>query len=329
MPSRRRAPASPRGRGIGLALALALASLPATGGAHQEEPEAKPSVVVLQPAIVGEIAPHWRDVLLERFVDRLSADQFEVRVDDSDAASCSDAPCWQRVATEEKAAYLLAVHVEVDEHDYRVRVDLLHGESGRRLARGEDDCEVCGVQEVGDMLADQAAVVRQKVETLLSSPPVLVISTHPSGARVSLDSRVVGDAPLRHRTTPGPHRLRVDRAGYVSVDMPVDATPGLVQSIDVQLSRLPKIERARPWGWAMIGVGAASIIAGTTLLVLHERPYRLRCTGSNVDDFGNCRFDYRTRTSGIVFTALGAAVLTAGALVVGIARRRARKKSVR
>ena len=284
---------------------------------------AVPAVVVPEPRVAGELAPHKRELLRQRVIERLGDGGFAVKSAPAPDPACQTAACWQGVARDNDASYVLDVSVVVDEHDYKATVELLDGASGRSVARGEDACNVCGVEEVGDMLADQAAVVRDKVGALLAAPPRITVKTVPEGARVYVDQRVVGEAPVEYVTSPGAHTIRVERRGYISMDVPITATAGLSESYKLELSRVPRLERARPWAWTMVALGGAGLVAGVTLLALHDRPYPYRCSGGNVDAFGNCRFEYRTQTTGIVFTVVGAAVLTAGAIVVGLSRRRA------
>src|SRR5256885_14309020 len=47
------------------------------------------------------------------------------------------------------------------------------------------------------------------------APPLIAVSSDPAGAQIFLDQRLVGATPLKIRTTPGPHEVRLALAGYV------------------------------------------------------------------------------------------------------------------
>jgi hypothetical protein len=59
-------------------------------------------------------------------------------------------------------------------------------------------------------------------------------------------------------------------------------------------------------------MGIALGVAGTALIAIDGRDWRGRCSGSNVDADGNCRFAYRTLPIGVTLAALGAASIASG-----------------
>src|SRR5207248_893491 len=46
-------------------------------------------------------------------------------------------------------------------------------------------------------------------------PPLISVASDPSGAQIFLDQKLVGATPLKIRTTPGPHEVRLSLEGYV------------------------------------------------------------------------------------------------------------------
>ena len=65
-------------------------------------------------------------------------------------------------------------------------------------------------------------------------------------------------------------------------------------------------------GFAAVGVGAASLIAGIALLVLNDRSVQGSCEGDGVDADGNCEFLWNTLGGGIGLTIGGALVAGGG-----------------
>src|SRR5204862_7250315 len=57
--------------------------------------------------------------------------------------------------------------------------------------------------------AGQGVSVRIPLQRAVSQePPLIAVSSDPSGAQIFLDQKLVGATPLKIRTTPGPHEVR-------------------------------------------------------------------------------------------------------------------------
>ena len=64
--------------------------------------------------------------------------------------------------------------------------------------------------------AGQGLSVRIPLQTAQSqAPPLIAVSSDPAGAQIFLDQKLVGATPLKIRTTPGPHEVRLALDGYV------------------------------------------------------------------------------------------------------------------
>jgi len=86
----------------------------------------------------------------------------------------------------------------------------------------------------------------------------------------------------------------------------------------------PEGRRPLRWGlgWAALSTGAVGTLSGVTLLALHGQPIRHKCTGSDVDADGTCRFVHSTLVPGAVVGAIGVGLLATGIALVVIERRR-------
>ncbi len=69
-------------------------------------------------------------------------------------------------------------------------------------------------------------------------------------------------------------------------------------------------------------LGAAGLAAGIALAVRDEAPIRSRCSGSNVDAEGHCRYRYDTLAGGIGLGVTAAVALAGGLAMLGVARTR-------
>ncbi len=84
-------------------------------------------------------------------------------------------------------------------------------------------------------------------ERPIVKPPVLSVTSEPTGARVLVDGQPVGTTPLGPlATTAGEHTLRVEAPGYVAVERTVTLQPGEPQRLEVVLPPLPPLHGPHP-----------------------------------------------------------------------------------
>jgi tetratricopeptide (TPR) repeat protein len=80
--------------------------------------------------------------------------------------------------------------------------------------------------------AGQGLSVRIPLQKAQSqAPPLIAVSSDPAGAQIFLDQKLVGATPLKIRTTPGPHEVRLALDGYV----PRVTRPNLPNDRDFEL----------------------------------------------------------------------------------------------
>ena len=269
-------------------------------------------VMVLPIESWGEIEEHIPRALVDRMEDGLRRGNFTV----IDAAAnggpipsgeCDEA-CVRSTVAGTNATHLVRASVVVDGRDYNVRVELFLGETGELIATSNDICEICGHEELADMVGDLAATLRRKLSAAVDPPPLLRVVAEPEGSLVTVDGEVVGVTPVEVTVAPGEHDIVVKKAGYVTHRARLAFLDGVVETIRTDLEPAPVIVEeepvedkprrgqeaslARPLAWASLGVGAAATAGGVALLILDERPIRSDCTGENVDAMGNCRWRY-------------------------------------
>lgn len=229
---------------------------------------------------------------------------------------CSDKPCLRALASQGKADFVLRSVVTVDDRDYLVRLELLAAADGAVLASSEERCDLCGLAEVGALMEAQGALLRRALEDLVQGPPRLAISSTPAGALVLVDNKLLGLTPIEQTLLEGRHIVQVRLDGYVTEERRVDLVPGVRERLAVPLRREPKVARFRAAGWASLVVGIPAAAAGVTLLALDGRPFKRRCGEGDVDRNGNCRFLLDTDWGGGIALAAGAAMITAGVMLL-------------
>ncbi len=294
----------------------------------------------------GDFNEGWRETLQQDLRRGLTQAGFEVvepqRVEEASGVSeCANAKCLRFMAASVEARFLVRARIEVQRRNYAVGIDIIDGISGTLAASSRESCQLCGLSEVGELLATQAAVLRAKADVLALEPAVVAIASDPPGATIWIDGESIGTAPLEHELSAGQHRATARKPGYIEQILTIETVQGVRERVSFELLPAPVAKDLgpdpaqtaaaagschSPIGWSMVGVGVAGLGAGVTFLVLDEVPYRSRCSGADVDPLGNCRQRYDTLTHGAYLAATGGALLVTGAALLIAARvRRGRR----
>jgi hypothetical protein len=281
--------------------------------------------------VLAVAAPAGAELELRRRLEQ-GLERAELDVVDASAAwrehggaSCGR-ECMRAIANATDSMRLVRTDIRVSDTVWTVSIDLVDGRTGDVEASVADTCEICGVDEVGEIVAARAAGLAERTRAIASAPPILSVRTEPDGATVLVDGVIVGRSPVRHELGAGRHVVRVQQSGFAPQERVVLAQAGVHESLAVELTPQPELaserrarRRALGLGGASLTAGALAIAAGVPLLVIDGRDYRQRCNG-DVD--GDCQFQYQTRVGGAVATAVGIALVAAGATVIGLVRAR-------
>ncbi len=281
-------------------------------------------VAVLPLLVSGELAEAANGALLERLrkgIERGSFVLIDQPTTNSIAATgCSDDACYERMEKEANATYIVRTTISVADRDYQVKIDLVDLRSGNTVASSAESCELCGVAEVGSVLEAQGAQLGKKLEDLVKEPPTLTIAAEPQGALVMVDGEVVGVAPIAERQMlAGKHVVRVSYDGYIPEEREIESIVGVNETVNVQLKRTPESKRFRALGWASWAVGVPILVGGIPLLVLDEQLQVRRDECMNLPynpDLDVYPCVYVTRYAGAAMIAVGAALTTAGAMLL-------------
>ena len=282
------------------------------------------SAAVLPVTVNGDVADADRAALTQRLLEGLERGQFAVvspatvvtKV--ADAGDCKRARCMTKIAESTGASHIVRAVVTASDRDYKVRVELIDGRTGAIIASSEDGCEICGVADVGTLLAAESATLRSKLDALASGPAMLVLHSTPAGAVITIDGEIAGTSPLELAIIPGEHVVRVQREGFIAVEREVTFVDGVVEQLDFKLERLPSHLPGRTWGYVSLGVGVAALGLGVTFTAMHSDQFRPDCAESTgtQDIAGECRYLWNTKWGGMAGAAVGTALITFGVAVL-------------
>lgn len=239
--------------------------------------------------------------------------------------SCDGAQCVTTLARVVAATWIMRSTITKVDAVYEVQLAAVDAR-GRIIATASERCEICGHDEVAELVVDRSAALAAKVKLLQRQPPRLALRSRPSGAEVWVDDRLVGHTPLEHEVAAGEHEVRVELRGHVTERRRVTAVAGTQEILGFTLQGDPEASRrSRAWlglGVASLGMGTAMLGTGIGLAVIDEREYERRC---NPDPLGQCSHRYDTQSGGIALM-VGGGVLLSTAVVALVASRRAERR---
>jgi hypothetical protein len=308
------------------ALALTLAQTPIVHAAPPDPAAAEQGggakAAILPLVVEGALPDSDRTTLTDQLVGGLQRGAFAVvtpaEVEAIGEGKCSKPNCMKKIAEKTGATHVVRVIVTVSDRDYTVKVELYDGSDGSTIISSSDGCEICGVADVGGLIETQAATLRTKLDALASGPAAIVVTSEPAGADVTLDGEPFGVTPLDKPIIPGDHTIRVSKDGYISVQEQRTFVEGARETLSYELDKVPNRLPKRPWGWASLGVGIAAIGGGVALTFMHDKPFKLgaNCTGTEIDQEGDCKFLFNTKWEGLAVGLVGGALLTLGIAVL-------------
>ena len=296
-------------------------------------PAADSRLAVLAISITGDTDESTAPRLLEHLKKGLARGAFTVvdaaQVERHAPGGCSEPRCLAALRREADAAFALRARISVNDRDYVVHLDLLATRGGAVLATSEERCDLCGITEVEALVEAQSALLRKALEDLIQGPSRLVVASQPPGALVLVDNQLIGTTPVDQTVLEGEHVVRVMLDGYVSDERRVKLQAGVRERLDLQLRRAPKLARSRAFGWASLFTGLPVAGVGVALLALDGRPSRATCSGPDLPNAGNCRSLFDTDIGGAVALAAGAALITAGVMLLVRTRDRPQPRRTR
>lgn len=225
--------------------------------------------------------------------------------------SCTSPTCWKEKIQQLEFSHLVRTTIAREGPDYRFKIELIRGESGEVSATTGGYCEICGVAELGDSIADEAANLAARLLEARDERAYLVVDGSPRGAEVWLDGTRVGTLPLELEIQPGSHGIEIRHEDHGTQIREWTATQGVRENMRFELTRDLGIVRNPRWGWLMAGSGLALTGVGIGLAALDERPHRPSCDGLRDDD-DLCPRRYQTMATGMALLGTGLVALGTG-----------------
>lgn len=267
--------------------------------------------------------------LSESAIRGLSSADVDAALGEPWEGSCADDACVREAMASTSAAVVVVLSIEQQDNVFRFDLDARNARTGQRLLSAEDSCEICGLEEVAELVELRAAALASRLD-----PPdegVVRVVSDPAGAVVYVDDRSVGMTPMDVPLGPGAYAIRVEKPGFIEEGRSIEVEAGV--DADVRFRLMPtatsldaeaaSLERsARRWfvaGGVSLGLGVAGVAAGTPLIVMDARPYEGNC---RADADGNCAKLLDTMGAGASMATAGVIGLGAGTAMLLIGRKR-------
>jgi TolB-like protein len=329
-------PVVPRRRPARIAaLWLLAAAGAALADPRTAEAQSRRRAAVVRFAFGERVPEASRELLASKLFEGLAAHDFQAFAGpvvsqmlrrEAGLEACADEGCYRRIAERLDVEYLVAGAVRTERRNYEIDLELISGRSGRVLGKKSDRCELCGLKEVGDKLAGLVGALAPSAVPDEAPRGRLRVEARPAGARVAIDGRDRGPAPVTVEVGEGEHRVSVSAAGYHPEERRLLAESGARETLSVTLAPLgrdapPPAAASGPWrklGWVGLAAGAAALVAGAVFML--EDGKHIGCYVE--DEAGNCTRaqanDFKLQ-AGLGLGA-GAALAAAGGLVLYFSR---------
>ncbi len=191
---------------------------------------------------------------------------------------CGDQSCLAEIGGALGARLVLSGSLGKVGESYILQLQLL--DTQKAQIRDRESRTITGQQ------SELITAARDLTNRVLTGKPLdttgkIKFAITPSGAKVVVDGKLVGTAPLDAPVVleQGTHRVHVEADGYVPFDAALDAVASqtLFNSIDL-VSTAPLVSGSRhgtqaALGWAAIGIGLAAAAAGITCGVIANKDY--------------------------------------------------------
>jgi len=235
---------------------------------------------------------------------------------------------WSLTASDTPDAMVLRVRIRKSSGSHHLRLQLENA-AGETVDEAVATCEICGLSELGEVIADRSATLVGQFDADQAAAPLLRITTEPASAEIRVDDERVGVSNAEVELAPGEHVIEVDADGFVRQRRTVRLEQGTRRELQIRLSRAEAptpTDGTRPGGRALtiaggttLALGLGALGAGATLLALDGEPIQRNC---NPDPNGQCARLHTTLVGGATSIGLGAAALGTGVALLLVSRKR-------
>lgn len=138
-------------------------------------------------------------------------------------------------------------------------------------------CEHCTDDKLTQASTELAQQLVQELAVRMGRT-VLDVKSMPAGARITLDGEPVGATNMTFNTYPGSHVVIIEKAGYLTQTIPIQAEEGKTAEVSVTLHESgndqritidkPQPQPSRTIPLALIGTGGAAVVTAGILVYL-------------------------------------------------------------
>lgn len=271
--------------------------------------------------VASDAPPETVSVLSDSAVAGMAASGRVVEIGAGWRADCAADACFREATSSTSANAVVLLTVDQQDNVFRFGLEARSVTTGERLATVDDVCEICGLEEVAELVELRAAALGERLDR--PEEGTVRISSDPPGATVLVDDRSVGTTPLELVLPTGSHAVRVEKSGFLEDAKAVEVRSGVDQDMRFRLVVLPsKANESRRWfivGGTSFGLGLVGIAAGIPLVLMDGKPYEADC---RADPSGNCANLYGTMGAGAALTTAGVIGVGAGTAMLLIGRKR-------
>lgn len=321
-------------RALGLALGLAAApAIAAPAGPLARDPV----LAVLPPRLVGVRSPALTRALADPIAAELHAGlrRGQLRLLElADtrrvaAGTCEDTACLRRLRVSLGATLALRSTITAQGRDYTLTIELVDTLTDAVTLTRAASCELCGLTELRALAAGEAARLLGEVAVAERAAPLLVLTSLPTGAVVTVDDVPVGLTPLELPLAEGQRVLRLRLDGHFSEERAVVAVAGVEERVAVTLRRIPAPVDRRGAGFGLVLGGLTAAMAGATLLAVDGQPRPRLCADAASEPSGHCGHRFDTDWAGTLALGVGAILTTTGIMILARQRRSAAAQRLR
>jgi len=190
-------------------------------------------------------------------------------------AACTESACFLSVAKRVGATHLILVSGVANPAGYRLSLDVRDGASGRSLGTDGKDCELCAEDQFGTTLQERVTslwkrVAREEDRAQAATRKRRLQPVVADGEEHRAESMASSSSWARPLPIIG---LGLGAAGLVGIGfgayyVAVDGKAVEYSHPDLaQNSHAILVRDTGKWGWMFLGLGAASLIGGTAMVI--------------------------------------------------------------
>src|SRR5215210_1963587 len=164
--------------------ALALAAALAT-------PAEPHRILVLPVEVRGRDTPKFHAAVHDAVQRGLQRGEYTL-VEADPATTCTSNDCAGATARAADADFAVRVTIDANDRVYQLAIEVVAADSAQLVAEAKDVCDLCGLEEVVQMIDEQSASIRTRLDALVTAAPTIAFESTPPAATIELDGAQLG-----------------------------------------------------------------------------------------------------------------------------------------